>query len=152
MKPAYLIAALLLLFLSAAQAEKKPGRKDLKIRKPGNVQFSFNNIAPAEDHKDSFLIIFDRYNHTGPGVVCQVYSADKDQHIRIEGVPAGKYYVTMKGLGLHRDFVEKVVTIRTAKDSKMNIVLQELEEFSKDKVVIPPYTPNFEDMAVMKTH
>lgn len=151
MKRPYLIVAALLL-LAVAHAEKKPRSKDLKKSKSGNVQFDFNNLTPAQDHKDSVLIIFDRYNRTGAGVIYQVYTADKDQRIRIEGIPAGKYYVTVKGLGLHRDRVEKIVTIRADKDRRMSIILEDSEEFSKEKVVIPPFTPSFSEMAVLRSN
>ena len=148
MKQIYLYLTCLLLSL-AVHAEKSP-RAAKEMNKVGSVQFKFNNLSSAEAHKDSVLIIFDRYNHTGAGVIYQVYYVDNDKNITIEGVPAGKYYVTIKGLGLHRDRTETIVTVKSSKNQKMMISLQDSEEFNKDKVVIPTYKPNFSDLAVTK--
>lgn len=148
MKQIYLYLTCLLLSL-AAHAEKSP--KAAKVMSNvGSVQLKFNNLAPAEAHKDSVLIIFDRYNHTGAGVIYQVYYVDNTGNITIEGVPAGKYYVTIQGLGLHRDRTETILTVKASKNQKMTISLKDSEEFSKDNVVIPVYKPNFSDLVVLK--
>ena len=140
-----------LLLAAAVHAEKSPRTKATKIATEGSVRFKFSNLTPAAAHKDSVLIIFDRCNHTGAGVIYQVYSADADQQIFIQGVPAGKYFVTIQGLGLHRDRVEKVVRVKARKNEKLNISLADSEEFSKDKVVIPASTVKFGDMAILRT-
>jgi hypothetical protein len=170
MKQIYLYLACLLL-VAAVHAEKgprpEPGKnaaetsataknaaaalKESLAAKQGTVQFRFNDVAVADEHKDSVLIIFDRYNHTGAGVIYQVFAADKDHCITIPAVPAGKYYVTIQCLGMHKDRVEKLVTIKAKKNEKVRISLEEVEAYSKDKVVIPAYSPNFTEMAVLKT-
>lgn len=119
--------------------------------KQGTVQFHFNNAVTSDDQTDSVLIIFDRYNRTGAGVIYKVFAADKDHSITIPAVPEGKYYVTIQCLGLHRDRVEKVVSIKSKKHENVRINLEQIEIFSKDKVVIPAYRPSFDDMAVLKT-
>ncbi|HEY4061257.1 MAG TPA: hypothetical protein VGM30_05125 [Puia sp.] len=170
MKQIYLFFTCLL-FLATAHAEgpqPEPGKnavvmstvtktatvaqKQLTAVKQGTIQFRFNDLAVAdESRQDSVLIIFDRYNHTGAGVVYQVFAADKDHCITIPAVPAGKYYVTIQCLGMHRDRVERLVTIKAKKNEKVRINLEEVEAFSKDKVVIPAYHPRFAEMAVLKT-
>jgi hypothetical protein len=170
MKQIYLYLACLLL-VAAVHAEKgprpEPGKnaaetsataknaaaalKQSLAAKQGTVQFHFSDVTVADEHKDSVLIIFDRYNHTGAGVIYQVFAADKDHCITIPDVPAGKYYVTIQCLGMHRDRVEKLITIKSKKNEKVRINLEEVEAFSKDKVVIPTYHPNFTEMAVLKT-
>ncbi|HMH23099.1 MAG TPA: hypothetical protein VK563_15045 [Puia sp.] len=137
------------LFLVAAHAEKVPRAKTTNILTEGSVHFKFNNFAPAEAHKDSVLIIFDKFNRTGAGVIYKVFSADKDQSIIIEGVQAGKYYVTIQGLGLHRDRFEKIITIKSRKNEKVKINLQDSEEFDRNNVVIPEYQPNSSAMSVV---
>lgn len=121
------------------------------VAKKGTVQFHFSNSANCDEHADSVLVIFDRYNRTGAGVIYKVFAADKDHSITIPAVPEGKYYVTIQCLGLHRDRVEKVVRIKSKKHENVRIDLQQVEIFSKDKVVIPAYRPSFNDMAVLKT-
>lgn len=137
MKQIYLYLACLLLSL-AAHADKGPRAKSGKVMvQEGSVQFRFNNLAPADAHKDSVLIIFDRWNRTGAGVVYKVFSADNDRNITIEGVPAGKYFVTIQGLGIHRDRTETIVTVKAQKNHQFSISLEDSEEFSKESVIIP---------------
>lgn len=155
MKQIYL--PLVCLFLSVAvKAEKAPRAKSLKVATEGSVQFKFNNklaaaTQAATSQKDSVLIIFDKYDHTGAGVVYQVFYADQDQNISIPEVPAGKYYVTIQCLGLHHDRMEKVITVRSQKSEAVKISLQDSEEYTKGKVVIPAYKPNFADLAILKS-
>lgn len=151
MKSFYFYIACLLLTL-AAHAEEGPKAAAAKIAATqGSVKFQFNNIIESEVAKDSVLIIFDRFDHTGAGVVYQVFYADKDQNIAIPAVPAGKYYVTIQCLGLHHDRMEKVVTIKSQKSEQVKINLAAIEEFQKDKVVIPAYRPNVSDLASFRT-
>jgi hypothetical protein len=130
---------------SAATASKA-------LANAGAIRFQFNKIAASVEHKDSVLIIFDRYDRTGAGVVYQIFAADSAQGITIPQIPAGKYYVTIQGLGLHRDRMEKLITIKAKKNSQVRISLSDLEEFSKENVVIPAYRPAFNDMVVLKSN
>lgn len=151
MKQIYLYLVCLLCTV-AAHAEKSPRAKAKKLAAVavGTVQFKLSNSVPDALHRDSVLIIFDRCDHTGAGVIYQVFYGDKDNNITIPVVPAGKYYVTIQCLGMHHDRLEKTVNIKSNKNENVKIALQDSEEFSKDKVVIPAYTPNFSDLAVLK--
>jgi len=149
MKQIYLYLACLLLSL-AAHADKGPHAKAEKVMvKQGSVQFKFNNLAPADAHKDSVLIIFDRCNRTGAGVVYKVFSADNDRNITIEGVPAGKYYVTIQGLGIHRDRTETVVTVKAQKNHQLSVSLEDSEEFSKEGVIIPSSRTDLASLSIV---
>jgi hypothetical protein len=117
----------------------------------GTVRFQFNTIVSADDHQDSVLVIFDRYDHTGAGVVYQMFAADADQGITIPSVPAGKYYVTVECRGVHRERMEMTVTVKSQKNEKVRIKLNDAEVFSKDNVKIPAYRPSFTDMSILKS-
>ena len=145
----FLIACLLL--STGLYADKGPKANIAKVATQGCVQFKFNNSIPGVPEKDSVLIIFDKYDHSGAGVVYQVFYEDQDHNITLPELPAGKYYVTIQCLGMHRDRLEKVLTIKAHKSEKIKVDLQDSEEFSKDKVVIPEYKPNFADLAVLKS-
>jgi hypothetical protein len=116
----------------------------------GAVRFQFNHVITRADHADSVLVIFDRYDRTGAGVIYQMYAADNQQGIDISNIPAGKYFVTIQFVGLHRDRLERVINIKSKKSEKVRIELGDAEVFSKDKVVIPAYRPDFSDLAVTK--
>lgn len=129
----------------AASAKSAAAAKSLS--NAGAVRFQFNKIVSAQDHTDSVLVIFDRYDHTGAGVIYQMYAADNQQGIDVTDVPAGKYYVTIQCVGVHRDQIEKVITIKSKKNEKVRIELDDTQAFSKDNVVIPAFRPDFADMA-----
>lgn len=153
MKQVYLYLTCLLLGLAAHadKADKGPRSKTAEkvMAKEGSVQFRFNNLAPVEAHKDSVLIIFDRYDRTGAGVVYSVYSADSTRSINIDGVPAGKYYVTIQGLGLHRDRTETIIHVKAQKNQQLSISLEDSEEFSKDGVVIPSSSTDLASLSIV---
>lgn len=117
----------------------------------GAVRFQFNNLSAGNDHQDSVLIIFDRYDHTGAGVVYEMFATDAEHGITLPAVPAGKYYVTIECKGLHHDHLETLVTIKSKKNEKVRIKLEDSEVFSKDNVKIPVYRPSFSDMTILKT-
>jgi hypothetical protein len=148
-----------LLFSAAALADPGPApvpsankaNSKKAVLNAGSVRFQFNALATADDHQDSALVIFDRYDHTGAGVVYQMFATDSTHGISIENVPAGKYYVTVQFRGLHRDRMEMLVTVKSQKNGKVHIKLDDAEAFSKEKVKIPAYNPSFSDMAILKT-
>ena len=150
MKQIYLYLACLLLTL-AVHAEKGPRTKNAAkaLTQEGSVQFKFNNLTPADAHKDSVLIIFDRFNHTGAGVIYKVFAADNNGNITIEGVPAGKYYVTIRGLGLHRDRTETIITVKAQKNHQQSINLEDVEEFTKDAVIIPSSRTDLASLSIV---
>jgi hypothetical protein len=113
----------------------------------GAVSFQFSNAHT----KDSVLIIFDKYNHTGAGVVYQVFATDSSHGITIPAIPAGKYYVTIQCRGVNRDRIEKLVTIKAKKHEKVRVQLRASEVFSKDDVVIPAFNPSFSDLAILRS-
>lgn len=112
----------------------------------GAVRFDFNHEVFRQDHSDSVLVIFDRYDRTGAGIVYQKYAADSEHGIDISNIPAGKYFVTIQFVGLHRDRIEKVISIRSKKSEKVRLELNDAEAFSKDHVVIPAFRPDFSDL------
>jgi len=131
-----------------APATKSSGAAATKVDlNAGAVRFQLSNIHAS----DSVLIIFDRYDRTGAGVVYQVFATDSSDGITIPAVPAGKYYVTIQCKGVSHDLIEKLVTIKARKNEKVRIELQAAEVFSKDGVVIPAFKPSFSDLAILRS-
>jgi len=147
-----------LLFSAAALADPGPApvpaatkaSSNKAVLNAGSVRFQFNALAAADDHQDSALVIFDRFDHTGAGIVYQVFGTDSTHGISIENVPAGKYYVTVQFRGLHRDRMEMLVTVKAQKNGKVHIKLDDAEAYSRENVKIPAYNPSFHDMAILK--
>lgn len=146
-----------LLLVAASQAAPGPlpagnntATETKMINNAGAIRFQFGKPG-FSGCRDSVLIIFDKYNRTGAGVVYKVFATDSTNGITIPAVPAGKYYVTIQCKGLHRDHVEKLVTVKAKKNEKVQIKLEASEVFSKDDVVIPEFRPGFSDMAILKS-
>ncbi|HEY4108111.1 hypothetical protein [Puia sp.] len=116
----------------------------------GTVRFQFNAMPTGDDHQDSVLVIFDRYDHTGAGIIFQVFATDAEHGITISTIPAGKYFVTVQCKGLHRDHMEMLVNVKSQKNEKVRIKLEDSEVFSKDNVKIPAYRPSFNDLTILK--
>jgi hypothetical protein len=144
----------LIIFLSA-QATPEPGPKASKPQKSnalavaGAARFQFSNLIAGMEERDSMLIIFDRYDHTGAGIIRQVFAANSDESLTIDAIPPGRYYVTIRCVGLHRDQVEKVMTIRPNRSETIKIKLTPSEAFSKNGVVIPAFHPDPSRLSVV---
>lgn len=119
-----------------------------RVMNAGAVRFQFTNIN-TQAHADSVLVIFDRFDHTGAGIIYQVYAADQKDGIDISAIPAGKYYVTIQCMGLHHDHIEKTITVKKQKDEKFNISLEASELFSRDNVVIPVTHTKMTDLSIL---
>jgi len=123
----------LIVLIVGVRAEANPGPAPVPavandattaLANAGAVRLQFNEIVTAQDHTDSVLVIFDRYDLTGAGVIYQRYAADAGQGIDISAVPAGKYYVTIKIRGMYSDEIEKVITIKSKKSEKVRVDLK----------------------------
>lgn len=123
----------------------------------GSLQLTFHKNLPKEisadlpkANKDSVLIIFDRFDLTGAGVIYKVFYENEKNCITIPDIPKGKYYVTVQCLGVHRDRFETVVKIKSQNTETLKINEVDAEEFSKNNVVIPPFHPDFENLGILR--
>jgi hypothetical protein len=119
------------------------------ILKPeGSTQFTISNHS-ANYKKDSLLIIYDRFDRSGAGVVFRIYHPKKDHTVTIDDIPAGKYFVTIQWLGLHHDRFEKIVKVKKGKCEIIPITLQDAQEFSPSKVIIPQERHDWANLRVV---
>jgi len=138
-------------FATPGPAPKPAGVASKAVVNAGTVRLQFNKIAANDDHQDSVLVIFDRFDHTGAGVVYEVFATDSEHGITIPTVPDGKYFVTVICRGLHTDRTEMLVTVKSQKSEKVKIKLEDAEIFTKENVKIPAYNPSYSDMAILKS-
>lgn len=120
-----------------------------KTKDAGEVHLQLANIDPLQ-HADSVLIIFDRFDRSGAGVIYQIFNADQKSGIDIHSVPAGRYFVTIQCLGLHHDRIQKTITVRKNKEERISISLSLAELFCKDRVVIPPYHCELAKLSILR--
>ena len=55
----------------------------------GDLRIQFTDVD-ASFNQDSVLVILDKYDHKGPGVVYRVFAPDSQNSIRISAIPADK--------------------------------------------------------------
>ena len=115
----------------------------------GSVQFRFRTRNINQVNKDSVLVIYDRFDRSGAGIIHKVYYPSTDHTISINGIPAGKYFVTIQWLGMHRDRIEKVMTIKSNKCETFSVKMQDCDEYSKENVFIPEEHTDFSKLKVI---
>ena len=112
-----------------------------------SLLINFSNHSETK-HADSVLVIFDKFDHTGAGIVHKIFYPNENHVIEIADLPAGKYYVSIQCLGLHQDYAEKVITIERNRANKMKIKLQDCEVFQVGKAEIPSDPTDFTKLSV----
>jgi hypothetical protein len=103
-----------------AQKKKHTDSVDVTI----NFKKRYLKNAPV----DSVFIFFDRYNHTGAGIIKQVYYP-KDNKIVVPQVPPGKYYIGLFCLGTHWEYFSEVTFVNKRRNNKIRFNLKRSEIF-----------------------
>lgn len=145
MKVFYLCTFLLVLGSTVA-AEK--GHAGLSKAKEGSTQLTFENPCIRTIKKNPVLVIYDRCDRSGAGVIYKVFFPAKDHTISIDAIPAGKYYVTIECMGAHHLHFETIVKIKSGKCSEVPISMDKIDEFSKNGVVIPTEYTDFSNLKI----
>jgi hypothetical protein len=121
MKPIYaLILWMMCLSSTEVWAQKKKHTDSVDVTINFTKRFARN--APV----DSVFIFFDRYNHTGAGIIKQVYYP-KDNRIVIPDVPPGKYYIGLFCLGTHWEYFSEVTYVNNRRNNKIRFNLKRSE-------------------------
>ncbi len=143
--------SILLIFLLNAQfiwaGNSCPADSNVKY---GQAEFNFFENHFRITKKDSVLVIYDRYDRSGAGIIRKVFYPGKSQSILISDIPSGKYFVTIQCLGKHHDRFEKIIKIKTDKTACVSVKLSDFEEFSKDRVIIPSDHVDFSKLSIVK--
>jgi hypothetical protein len=117
-----LVLSTTLLGSTAAWAQKRKHTDSVDVTI--SLRKSFSKNAPV----DSVYIFFDRYNHTGAGVIKQVYYP-KNNKIVVRDVPPGKYYIGMFCLGTHLQYFSEVTFVNKRRSNKLRFKLNRSETF-----------------------
>jgi hypothetical protein len=89
--------------------------------KASTVSYSFHldNSINKNNMVDSVLVILDKFDHTGAGIVRKVFYPDADNHVIIDELPAGKYYAEIYVLGIYQKHFSTIIdTDKTIKKNK----------------------------------
>jgi hypothetical protein len=123
MKAVCVLTMLIMLFTAeAANAQQK------KLPDSVNVLIRLHPRKASNPRVDSVLVIFDRYDHTGAGVVKNIYYP-RDNAFTIPKVPEGRYYITIYCLGLYNDVFNDLMFINKRHSNNLRYKLGHSDEF-----------------------
>ena len=139
-------AALSLLILSVffcsnpatAQKRRKSDSVDVTIRLNGH---RITN-API----DSVFIFFDKYDHTGAGIIKQVYYP-KNNSIFIPDVPEGRYFIAVYCLGAHMQYFSEITFINKKRSNNLEFDLNRSEQYIPGSY-IPEFPVDFTKLSI----
>jgi hypothetical protein len=136
------VLTLLLTLLTAktatAQSKRLPDSVNVLIRlHPRNAQ---NPLV------DSVLVIFDRFDRTGAGIIKRIYHPT-DNQFTISNVPEGKYYISIYCLGFYRDTFNDLMFISKRHSNNLRYKLKRSDEFVPG-TFLPDMEVDFTNLAI----
>ncbi|MFI5155950.1 MAG: hypothetical protein ACHQEM_07175 [Chitinophagales bacterium] len=137
-----IILPLLLLSGFLAKSAPQPDLKD-----SATIVIQLDNFSNQNELIDSVYLIFDKYDHTGAGIIKQVYHPVNNALVIT--VPKGKYYINIFCLGLYKD--KHFDVILNAKSCKKNQLLLKLDPssfFIPGMVSMPEEKVDFGNLSV----
>lgn len=146
MKP---ILFLILMLPSMDLAWAGIGHKTDSVGNNGQTEFNFFENDFMISRKDSVLVIYDRYDLSGAGIIRKIYYPGLKQIIFIPNIPSGKYLVIIQCLGKHHDRYEKIIKVKNGKTSYVSVKLSPYGEFTLGKVVMPNDTVDFSRLSII---
>ncbi|HEX6428639.1 MAG TPA: hypothetical protein VF008_13180 [Niastella sp.] len=141
MKAVYVLTLLVLLLAAkTATAQRK------RLPDSVNVLVRLHPRTPQNPRVDSVLVIFDRYDHTGAGVVKRIYYPT-DNQFTIPSVPEGRYYISIYCLGFYHDVFNDLMFINKRHSNNLTYKLDRSEQFVPGKF-IPAIEIDFTNLAI----
>ncbi|OQP65173.1 hypothetical protein A3860_15995 [Niastella vici] len=111
-----------------------------------NVLIRLHPRSAKNPRVDSVLVIFDRFDHTGAGIVKRIYHPT-DNQFSIPHVPEGKYFITIYCLGFYRDVFNDQLFISKRHSNNLRYKLKQSEEYVPG-TFIPDMEIDFTNLAI----
>jgi hypothetical protein len=141
MKAVCVLTLLVMLFAAkTAKAQQK------RLPDSVNVLIRLHPRKPTSPRVDSVLVIFDRYDHTGAGVVKNIYYP-KDNQFTIPKVPEGRYYISIYCMGLYNDVFNDLMFINKRHSNNLRFKLSASDEFIPG-TFLPDMEIDFTNLAI----
>ena len=127
----WLILIVLLFSTSVSLAQKR--------RKADSVTVTIRFTRPFLSNRtvDSVLVFFDRTNHTGAGIIKQVFHP-KNNEIIIHKVPEGRYFIGILCMGMYQKFFSDITFINKARSNDLKFKLPHSDPYLPGLAYIPP--------------
>ncbi|THU39929.1 hypothetical protein FAM09_08525 [Niastella caeni] len=141
MKAVCVLTLLIMLFTAeSATAQRK------RLPDSVNVLIRLQSRNLKNPRVDSVLVIFDRYDHTGAGIVKSIYYPT-DNQFTIPDVPEGRYYISIYCLGFYRDVFNDLMFINKRHSNNLRYKLKRSEEFVPG-TFLPTIEIDFSNLAI----
>ncbi|MBS1599846.1 MAG: hypothetical protein JST75_16590 [Bacteroidetes bacterium] len=122
---------------------------DKTFKDSTTVVIQLDNASHHNLNIDSVYMIFDRYDHSGAGVVMQIFYP-VDNTIKVT-VPKGKYYVNIVCIGTYKnEYFDKIITAKSDKEKKLLLNLQEPDLYTPGLAYIPEEKIDFSDLSITR--
>ena len=109
-----------------------------------NYTLRLDNATNQNRTVDSVLVILDKFNLSGAGIVTKVYYPGPDNKIIIENLEAGRYYADIYVLGTYQKHFSSVLHVRKSTAKKGTRLRLEFRDFyTPGKADIPPENIKF---------
>ncbi len=120
---------------------KTGGAPVLKQHKTKTINYTLNldNTTNQNRTVDSVLVILDKFNLSGAGIVTKVFYPGPNNKIIIEDLEPGRYYADIYVLGTYQKHFSSVLHVRTSTAKKGTTLRLEFRDFyTPGKADIPP--------------
>ncbi len=110
-----------------------------------NYAFKLDNSINKNNKVDSVLVILDKFDRTGAGIVRKVFYPNADNQVVIDDLPAGKYYAEIYVLGIYKKHFSTVInTEKVNKKNKLTLQMDYTDVYVPGNVTMPAEdTKNF---------
>lgn len=113
-----------------------------------DVTIRLNRAFTGASAVDSVLVIFDRYDLAGAGVVKKVFYPTNNQLI-IPRVPAGKYYIGILCLGPYQQFFSETTFINKRRSNNLVFNLKRCQQYIPG-IYVPIEAIDFSKLAITR--
>jgi hypothetical protein len=139
-----LLTSLFGFFKVEAQSHKK--RADSVL-----VKITLDNSANKNAPVDSVLVILDRFDLSGAGIIKDVVYPVNNQ-ILLHNVPEGKFYITLICLGIYKDNFSDISYVyeKRKNNNEFSFRLKPAEPFDPNDVRIPKEKVDFQKLSIFR--
>jgi len=138
-------AGVLLLVVMLLQAKTTTAQRNI-LPDSVNVVIKLHTRYPNNPRVDSVLVIFDRFDHTGAGIIRKIFYPVNNQ-VSIPQVPEGRYYISIYCMGAHQEYFSDLTFINKRHSNSLKYKLDKIEEF-KAGTFSPVVEIDFSNMAI----
>lgn len=100
-------------------------------------------------YTDSVLVIFDRYDHSGAGIIKKVYHPVNNE-IVIPKVPPARYYIEVSCLGPQREQFNELTFVNNRRSNVFTYRVKRPGTFTPGLATIPVEPVDFSKLRILK--